>query len=473
VPNAWAYQEISLASFAGSNIYVAFRNISVDEFILKVDDVKIGSQPAHDVGITGSTASTVIVPPTSWTPQCNVFNFGANTESFSVSCVITEGMTTVYNQTTTVSSLASSSSRSVTFPAHSGFAANRVYDATYTVTLASDENTSNNTFEQALSTFGPRKVLIQKFTSVGCGYCPRAAEGLHALAATVGDGAIFAAYHSTTSFGADPFYFAAAATVASSYGVSSYPDVWFAGLTHIAGGFPSPGYGYTEYLAEYNSALAVQTPYQISVHVDAITPTSCDFTTTITRTGTLPSGAMPKLRYAVVETNIPYAWGSSPAQTHIYDCVRDLIVGAAGVTLTGGSVEVDTRHLDFATEWVASNTYVVAYVQNDATREVWNAAKASVVVLDIEEKSDLPRSLSISASPNPFNSAVKIELSENIDSKIRIIDISGRQVAEIENEIGTTYYNWQPDESVVSGLYLVRVQTADGRSAAKNIIYLK
>ncbi|MCK5832771.1 hypothetical protein KAH81_03775 [bacterium] len=44
---------LSLSSFAGSNIYIAFHNVSVDEFILKVDDIKIGNQPTHDIGISG------------------------------------------------------------------------------------------------------------------------------------------------------------------------------------------------------------------------------------------------------------------------------------------------------------------------------------------------------------------------------------------------------------------------------------
>ncbi len=479
VPSTWQSATLPLSSFAGSNIYVAFHNISVDEFILKVDDVRIGVQPAHDISITGSEAATMVEPPASWTPGCDIVNNGTSTESFDVDCEIMDGTTSLYTETVSVSSLTSGASRNVSFPAYSGFVSNKSYSVTYSAPLTGDANPSDNTLNQTVSTYGPRTVLIQLFTSIGCGYCPRAAEGLHSLAGTVGDGAVFTAYHSTTSFGADPFYFSELVSIASSYGASGYPDVYFAGLSHLSGGYAAPDYGYTNYLAEYNSARAVQTPYQVSVHIDAVTASSCDFTATAMRTGDLPSGATPKIRYAVVETDIPYSWGSSPPQTLIRNCVRDLIAGSAGVTLTGAASESDARHVDFDPSWNTANTYIVAYVQNDATGEVWNSDKASAMVLGTEEFDRVPQKYTINVHPNPFNTTVRIVLSchsrENrairlIENSVEIFDLSGRLVENIQTTASS--FAWTPEKSVDSGIYFIRAKTNSGE-ITKTLLYLK
>jgi hypothetical protein len=268
-------------------------------------------------------------------------------------------------------------------------------------------------------------------------------------------------------------------SIASSYGVSGYPDVYFAGLSHLSGGYAAPDYGYTNYLAEYNSARAVQTPYQVSVHIDAVTASSCDFTATAMRTGDLPSGATPKIRYAVVETDIPYSWGSSPPQTLIRNCVRDLIAGSAGVTLTGAASESDARHVDFDPSWNTANTYIVAYVQNDATGEVWNSDKASAVVLGTEEFDRVPQKYTINVYPNPFNSSVRIVLSchsrENrairlLENSVEIFDLSGRLVENIQTTASS--FAWTPEKSVDSGIYFIRAKTNSGE-ITKTLLYLK
>jgi len=117
----------------------------------------------------------------------------------------------------------------------------------------------------------------------------------------------------------------------------------------------------------------------------------------------------------------------------------------------------------------------------------------------VEEASAVPEHFSISAFPNPFNSAVTISLDVPVGAGLRparveIFDLSGRRIAQLPSpsvplpagEGGNSFslwekvsegrmraeFTWQPDASIGSGVYLVRVNI-DGTNATKRVVYLK
>ena len=100
---------------------------------------------------------------------------------------------------------------------------------------------------------------------------------------------------------------------------------------------------------------------------------------------------------------------------------------------------------------------------------------------------------SLSAYPNPFNSAVRISLDGGSESpqasstlppgvcRVEVFDVNGRRVERIppaplikggaeQSEAGGLI--WRPDESIGSGVYLVRA-TVGGESVTKRIVFLK
>ena len=98
-----------------------------------------------------------------------------------------------------------------------------------------------------------------------------------------------------------------------------------------------------------------------------------------------------------------------------------------------------------------------------------------------------PERLSLSAYPNPFNSAVRIIVDSRSESAERlstleIFDINGRMVAEISTDESESAKplstnasgacRWQPDEDIGSGVYLVRVKSGQ-EEAVKRVVYLK
>ncbi|MCK5832089.1 hypothetical protein KAH81_00295 [bacterium] len=122
----------------------------------------------------------------------------------------------------------------------------------------------------------------------------------------------------------------------------------------------------------------------------------------------------------------------------------------------------------------------------------------------IEEKNAFPMSFNLSTYPNPFNSAVRISLDAPVGAihelplRVEVFDLAGRRVYVIaksaSNEAISTLiegdfspsgrndsageYTWTPDESVGSGVYLVRArfdsaQRPEGRTITKRVVYLK
>jgi len=93
-----------------------------------------------------------------------------------------------------------------------------------------------------------------------------------------------------------------------------------------------------------------------------------------------------------------------------------------------------------------------------------------------------PDDYSISIYPNPFNSSVTVEALSN--SEIEIYDLTGRRVVKLEqnqqksadDDHPLRKSQWVPDESVASGVYLVRINAPSGKkqnSIVRRVVYLK
>ncbi|RKZ25551.1 hypothetical protein DRQ29_06145, partial [bacterium] len=168
----------------------------------------------------------------------------------------------------------------------------------------------------------------------------------------------------------------------------------------------------------------------------------------------------------------------------IDDTIRTFIYGGAlcrnGDYLLGGSALID------------SNNYGVA-IRLDSLGN-------SVPFSEISEKI-IPKNINLFVYPNPFNSSCKIIVPAN--SEIEIYDLRGNIVCKIpsiprslspqgerddatvgagsEGESpspsGEGYrmrgFTWTPDETISSGIYLVRATMSDGNYATKRIVYLK
>ncbi len=111
-----------------------------------------------------------------------------------------------------------------------------------------------------------------------------------------------------------------------------------------------------------------------------------------------------------------------------------------------------------------------------------------------ERRVEMPEAMSISAHPNPFNSAVKITLDgvgaiHELPLQVEIFDVNGRRVSIIPAKAGIQppqqsagfpigvgndiEYIWSPEETLPSGVYLVRASIDGVPTATKRLVYLK
>ncbi len=134
------------------------------------------------------------------------------------------------------------------------------------------------------------------------------------------------------------------------------------------------------------------------------------------------------------------------------------------------SISVDIESLDFELmpqlQW-----WVVAELDPDL---VWsdNRFVFNYIPVDVESESAIPVEFGLeSIYPSPFNSiaSIRFGMDRATDARISIFDISGREVAVLHNGImpaGHRKIVWNA-ESLPSGLYLVRLESAGRVKTAK------
>lgn len=99
------------------------------------------------------------------------------------------------------------------------------------------------------------------------------------------------------------------------------------------------------------------------------------------------------------------------------------------------------------------------------------------MALNIGESSPLkPEIDQITATPNPFNSAVIIAIEGDYEC-IEIFDIAGRLVERQYKKAavidGRQMHVWSPSEGIGSGIYFARAVSKNEASAVKRLVFLK
>jgi len=207
----------------------------------------------------------------------------------------------------------------------------------------------------------------------------------------------------------------------------------------------------------------------------------------------------------------------SPAAAVIDDDVS--IIGDAYIERTPTSIfdfdayrlyyvyyPIDTIIAPDSVEWTPVTDWITYQVRDD-TLAVWNtsglatgryflkldwreSSTGSVVYTfygvnlredaSVEKNSLRPEGLTINAYPNPFNSSVVITAPAG--TEIEIYDLRGRVVWERSPDLDNRHqemsptnrtFIWQPDQSIPSGIYLVKARTEDGQQITKRIVLIK
>jgi hypothetical protein len=305
-----------------------------------------------------------------------------------------------------------------------------------------------------------RKVFFEGFTSSTCGPCASANPYMAAYLATKGDSIVSVKYHmGWPSPGNDPMYLYNTVQAYDRryvYGVNSIPYTRFDGLYY------TQTYSNPATLNYYFwTRLAVPTPVQLTVVDQRLPGDSIQATVTVTNLSALTAGTY-YLRVMALELNVRYAtplYNGESIFPHVFRKSYPNSTGTALSTAAGTYTFVFKYKIDVTT-WDANNIYTVAFVQEDATKEIFNVAGKWTDPSAINPiSSEVPVNYSLGQNyPNPFNPRTTVEFSipKSGFTSLKVYNILGKEVG--------TYVN----ENVKAGSYFV---TVDGANLASGVYF--
>lgn len=217
-----------------------------------------------------------------------------------------------------------------------------------------------------------RKVMIEVYTATWCSYCPFSSYGLDTLEMNYGDSIVVIKYHPSSS---DPFFTPESIERTNYYGITGYPTAVFDGVHDVVGGWDGV---YGVYLDTFLTRIVNPSPISIEMNVEFNSQNKdgkCYVV--LTAESKLPDSTF--LRYAIVEDSIHYNWQTRDILRHV---LRKMIPNARGSLLNLGSGESLSDTIEFTLEdsWIEPYTYIIAFVQNDSTKEVLQANMVRIPV---------------------------------------------------------------------------------------------
>ncbi|MEI7725137.1 MAG: T9SS type A sorting domain-containing protein [Bacteroidota bacterium] len=250
------------------------------------------------------------------------------------------------------------------------------------------------TFAQAVQR---NMVIMEIGTGTGCQYCPGAAMGAQDLLNSGANVAVIEYHNYNPS--SDPFYNAAAGTRCSYYGISGYPTTFFDGTVNYVGGSYTTSM-YPQYLPLYNQQYAVLSPLTIDI-AGYNTGNNYTITLTITKVAAI-AGTSLKAHLVLTESGIAYSW---QGQSTINDTERLMVPGATGTDISFASGNTVVLTLTFAKDpgWVTNDCELIAFVQDNSTKTIYNGAKKALNALALPLPTNFSGTPTSGCSPMTVN----------------------------------------------------------------------
>jgi hypothetical protein len=332
-----------------------------------------------------------------------------------------------------------------------------------------DQNNSNDTMYKTIevsNAFTPKLRLFEEFTSSTCLVCKDANVALKALLNQFPNEYALIKYPMNYPDAGDPYYTAEAGVRKSYYNVDSLPDMYVHGTVVV-----DPMYIDTTMFNNLwdKSSMMFYSPYHTR------SGNTFNVSASILPFEQFNQGTLV-LRWAVVE-NVTYNNTGNNGETAFYATFKKFIPDANGVnlgTLQQGVFKNITRSYTFPTpntieNW--NNLSVIAFVQDDATKEVYQAAY-STLTSSIDENAG--KSSLIRMVPNPAAGETTLEFFMNQPGQvgIEVLTTSGKLVSsQSRSNLPMGQYQERIDlTGLSSGLYMIRLTTPAGTDLAKLLV---
>ena len=320
----------------------------------------------------------------------------------------------------------------------------------------------------AVTQAAERTVLFEDHTNAQCGPCWSIEGQINTFVnahLAAGDLAVLRTHAWWP--GTDPIYNANPTEQAARinfYNISGVPSLKMDGVLPASG---------TNLEARFDIRAATACYLDIEVTKnDATTDVNGTIYIALTAEQALTSSPL-KLHAILVEDEIPGTgyWSS----TVFEQAFRDNLCGEDGVDVDFGSTYPSTIYFEFpysTDSWEDEYVHLTVFVQSTGNKEIYNAWYGAVLDIPqnmgIEGAAQAEPAISVSSNPNSGSFVIAHPNISSTNASISLYDILGR-------EIETRVING--DESTFSinnpGLYLVVINTEDGRIATERVVVTK
>lgn len=493
---AWTDRLAGLGDYAGQTIHIAFRNNSVDMFLLLVDNIQVKVQQPFDIALTALSTTQFHTLSTPITIAGTITNEGGNViESFDLNW--TDGTN---NYSETISGLSVAPGATYDFTHGTTFSAAAAQSYTIEVSVDNpngevDGNPDNNELSTVVSgvTFIPQKrVVAEEGTGTWCGWCPRGFYWMSYMYDNYPETFIGIAVHN-----GDPMV---VTDYDNSIGFSAYPSAHI-DRTNLN---TDPG----DFLADYQVAVqnispidiavtatyAEDAPELLTINASAEFVTALDgidyrFAGVIMEDEVVGTGTPYNQAnfYSSTAANIPlsgygYDWQALPnpvlAEDMVYpDVARALLGGFDGVVSSipasvsaGQSVEYTFEYTvpaDVNIEHVRAAVWII----DNATGRILNAdVEDATVATNVTE---IVASNLVKVFPNPFqgelNLQINLDQAANVD--VQLFNALGQLVATqtYGTLVGEQTLSFNAP-SMANGLYTVVVKAGNQVSTQRVVL---
>ncbi len=338
--------------------------------------------------------------------------------------------------------------------------------------VGGDAYAANNSLTQAVGVATQsvtRTALVEEFTSSTCAPCASFNSNfdplLNSLNTNVGTSNFAAVKYQMNwpSPGNDPSYNPDGNSRRGYYGVTGIPDPYLDGA-------PTNG---------TNAALTAAQANPAYVNVDlTYTLTGFDLTANVAVTSYADFAGSYKLHIVATEDFYSYP-ASTTSQDEFHFAMRKMMPNAQGttVTLTSGNTQNYSQTYTFNEGGPAQGNYnlwgtldgvsLVAFVQNNTTKEVLNADFVNVTATGVEENL-LDRSLRV--FPNPSNGLVNVvfDLPAGETATLEVTNVLGEVVYSATRNVGAGAQRELVDlGSLNNGIYYMTITAGDLKSTRK------
>lgn len=334
-------------------------------------------------------------------------------------------------------------------------------------------------FSQTIVSTSPqnRKAVLEEFTGMNCGFCPRGHEIAESLKQQYGDDFYAISVHqgslSVPNSGQTDFRTPYGDSLANRIGgVTAYPS-------GIVNRYDFDGVGATSYLSSARTKwsgmvadiLTQSSPVNIGVST-TFYPHNRTLEVYTELYYTADGVGEDFIHILLLENKVDYQQDyqngaqTSYLQKHILRMPVTPIAGEVVSQTTRGSVYSKTFTVTVPAEYVIDSTEVVAFV-GDSYHNVYNATSQKAANFATSVSAVTSQAPSLIIYPNPARESVTIELGqEGVDSEIQIYNVQGQVVKQVN--ASSSRLNVEVND-LPSGIYIVQLVQGDRKEIKRFI----